>query len=134
MRGLTIEKSNGEFHSGFTGTLDEIAVGLPAPTVTDPMVTTLTASGAKLSVLINSNGMPTTISIQYGKTTDYGMEATLKAVENQLHPVEILEELPNLEPATVYHYRWVTQGTAGIYFGPDETFTTPKQDTAPASP
>lgn len=71
---------------------------------------------------VDPNGLPTTVSFQYGTTTGYG--STLQAIENPLNGVggyygASSPTINGLSPSTVYHVRMVASNSAGIVYGPD---------------
>jgi photosystem II stability/assembly factor-like uncharacterized protein len=75
---------------------------------------------------VSPNGLPTTVTFQYGPTTAYG--STVSATGN---PVSGLSTqyvttglFSGLSPLTIYHARIAATNSAGTTYGPDMTFST----------
>ena len=95
-----------------------------------PAMSFVGASGAEVSEGLNPNGVATTVSFQYGTTTDYGDVTPPQNIGSGKVPVNFYALFPGLLPGMVYHYRLVTVTAAGTVYGPDETFTTLGFETA----
>jgi phosphodiesterase/alkaline phosphatase D-like protein len=105
-----------------------------APTATTGAATGIGSAGATLNGTVNANGSSTTVSFEYGLTTEYG--ATVFAVQSPVTgstatPVSATVGL--LNPLTTYHYRVVATNSSGTTYGADMTFmTTATSGPAPA--
>jgi hypothetical protein len=79
---------------------------------------------AQLNALINPEGLPTTVSFQYGTTGAYGASTVAQPVGSGRSTQLISALLAGLAPRTTYHYRVVAVNAAGSTFGDDVAFTT----------
>ena len=80
---------------------------------------------AQVHLSINPGNLPTTLEIQYGKSTSYGQSTTYSG--GQLIGTEflgIVMLIPNLEPNTVYQYRIIAQNDSGSYIADGLSCTT----------
>ena len=116
---------------GLLGAMTISAASSPAP----PSVTAFAANGvgamsARLTGLVDPNGMATTYRFTWGTTTAYGQSAPLAAAavgsDATEHPV--VQMLKGLSPRTVYHFRLIASNcdgcAAGTTASPDATFIT----------
>jgi phosphodiesterase/alkaline phosphatase D-like protein len=93
-----------------------------------PAVETMTASDvdtdrARLNGLINANNTSTSVSFDYGPTTEYGTTVAVGSVDGSL-ATGVTADITGLGPNSTYHYRVVGANTAGTTEGNDMTFTT----------
>lgn len=96
------------------------------PTVTVTPASNITTSSAVLNVTVNAQGDSTTISFQYGLTTEY--EDSIPATPSNLSSSiteSVSASITNLSPNTTYSYRIVATNTAGTIYGDNQTFSTP---------
>jgi alpha-tubulin suppressor-like RCC1 family protein len=97
-------------------------VALPVP----PTVTTLAATGisntrATLNGTVNANGFGSSVTFEYGTTTEYGSSvAGTPTPVNGTIATAVSAALTGLTPDTLYHYRV----NGGFTHGEDMTFTT----------
>jgi hypothetical protein len=94
------------------------------PDVAAPTATKLTAHTALIATQITPNARVTTWSIEYGRTTAYGvgtMPATLAAGTT---PIPVDATLGDLARDAVYHYRLVATNADGTTTSSDGTFAT----------
>lgn len=84
----------------------------------------LGASGAEVVHLVNPNGIATMVAFQYGTTTAYGSTTAAVSIGSGKVAVNAFVLFSGLLPNTTYHYRLISTGPAGIFFGSDHTFTT----------
>lgn len=100
----------------------------PPIAITEPAVE-ISQEKARLTGLVNPNGLNTSYYFQYGKTTNYSVTVPYEAppgwnigagTSDQM--VSFLAHPP--EPNTTYHYRVVAENAAGTTYGADRTFTT----------
>jgi hypothetical protein len=61
------------------------------------------------------------VFFQWGATTNYGSETPQQSVG---YSGTFMQNIANLNPGTVYHFRAVAQGNSGTVYGQDMTFTT----------
>jgi hypothetical protein len=101
-------------------------VGIPAETETGS-ATDVAETSAVLNGSINPVGLQTTYHFEYGTSTAYGSRAPvgIDAVAGNGRANRIFSRtIVGLAPGTTYHYRLVTQNSAGVNQGVDRTFTT----------
>lgn len=98
----------------------------PLPiTVISQAATNISLHGATLNGIVNANDYSTTVSFEYGMSTDYGK--IISAVQSPVQgntPVTVNAILENLTPNTIYHYRIKTTNANGIVFSKDTSFST----------
>lgn len=85
----------------------------------------VTSTGATLTGTVNPNDLSTTVTFEYGTTTNYGSTATAiqsPVVGNSMVNVTVV--LSGLTPGTTYHYRIKTVNPIGTTYGEDVSFTT----------
>lgn len=99
---------------------------------TGPVVT-LQPTSATVSATVTPNGRPTSLFVEYGMTTSYGLRSTAASAGSTPAAVPVQALLSGLTPATTYHYRVVatTCGDcgAGTSRGADRMLTTPPSGT-----
>ncbi len=103
---------------------------IPAPlaapsTATTNEATNITTTGATLNGTVVDNGIPATVTFEYGLDDTYGTVVT--AAESPVTggvstPVSAV--ISGLVPNTTYHFRVVAEDTDGTTSGLDQTFTT----------
>ncbi len=94
-----------------------------APSVSTLPATNPSVSSAQLNGYVNANYLPTTVTFEYGTTTNYGntISASPSSVTGSIN---VNANISGLEAATVYHYRVKAVNSLGTTFGNDLTFTT----------
>ncbi|MBW7571357.1 beta strand repeat-containing protein [Caproiciproducens faecalis] len=96
------------------------------PTVTTDAASDISYTAATLSGTVNANNASTTVTFQYGETTDYGTSVTAKqSPVTGTSSTSVSYSLSDLQPNTTYHYRVVAVSAGGTTNGADQTFTTP---------
>jgi len=101
-------------------------------TVTTNAASGITTSGATLNGTVNANNASTTVTFQYGLSTEY--ESTVTADQSPVtgsSNTAVSKTITGLSANTTYHYRAVGVNSAGITYGGDLTFTTSTSATAP---
>jgi uncharacterized protein (TIGR02145 family) len=95
------------------------------PTATTQAATSITTSGATLNGTANANDLTTTITFEYGTTTDYGstITATQSPVSGHTN-TSVTAALTGLNLGTLYHFRVKTVNLLGTVYGLDVTFST----------
>lgn len=96
----------------------------PPPTASTLPADNITAGGARLNGQANPNGSTTSVSFQYGTTTNYGTTVVLGSVGNGFSAVGLNVTVFGLQSGTLYHFRVVAQSAAGTNYGADLIFTT----------
>lgn len=91
---------------------------------TAPPVVLLGATDAELTAGVNPNGVLTGAYFEFGLTTAYGFQTSIFNAGKGSLPVNLISQLTNLQPNTLYHYRFNIVTAAGTVLGPDQTFTT----------
>ena len=108
----------------------ETAIGPPVsfttlsqkPAVSGEAVSHLGLTGATVSAQIDTGGVPASYSVQYGTTSAYGSETTVKNISAGLQTVTI--GLTGLQSDTEYHFRFLVSNEDGAESGSDVVFTT----------
>jgi subtilisin family serine protease len=102
-------------------------IGAPTASAYTHEASHLQVDGATLSGGVNPAGAKTTYQFEYGTSASYGstVPAAPKSIGSGNDHVRISEELTDLEPGTIYHYRLVAvREGAGTIAGEDRTFRT----------
>jgi hypothetical protein len=97
--------------------------GAPTASVTSVSGTGLFAATA--STLVNPNGLATTVSCQYGKTSAYGSTTTSQSLAASGSASTLNFVLQGLRPHTTYHLRCVASNSSGSVSSSDATYRTP---------
>lgn len=100
-------------------TLGQSPVGLTQPAIN------LSATGATLNGTVNPNYLSTTVTFEYGTSTNYGQVATASLspiTGNSITNVSVA--LTGLTAGSTYHFRIKTVNSLGTTYGEDMTFTT----------
>ena len=108
-----------------------------APTVATSAATGVGALSATLSGTVNPKGFTTTVSFQYGLTTDYGNTSSAQNAGAGTTNATFSIPVSGLSPQTTYHYRAIASNSAATVEGVDKTFTTlaqPQIISSPSSP
>ena len=100
------------------------ATSCPAPTVTTNAATAVTTTGATLNGSVNSNGLSTTASFEWGLTTAYGSSTGIQSMGSGATPQTLTANLASLAACTTYHFRATATNTGGTTTGGDLTFAT----------
>jgi hypothetical protein len=93
-----------------------------------PLVTTLPATniikrGVTLNGNVYANDLFTAVTFEYGTTSGYGN--TVKASQSPLLGEKITDvnaNITGLQAGTIYHFRVISDNSAGTYYGDDQTF------------
>jgi phosphodiesterase/alkaline phosphatase D-like protein len=97
-----------------------------APVVTTLAQTAVTATGATLNGTINASGASTTVSFDYGLTTNYGStKAATPASVTGTTPTAVKAALTGLTVGATYYYRIRGVSANGTSLGGKMMFTTP---------
>jgi len=108
---------------GFT--VGETYTIIQVPTATTGAASRITKTGATLNCMINANNASTTVTFEYGTTTDYGTTVTI--LYSPFTGTTTTSEsytLSGLTPSTTYHYRVVGVNAVGTTQGNDDSFST----------
>ncbi len=105
---------------------DSVFTTLPLlPTVITTAATNILPYSGSLNGSVNPNGGITTVTFQWGLTTEYGN--TINAVPgivNGFTPINVTGDIAGLTPYTIYHFRVVATNASGTINGNDMEFTT----------
>jgi len=103
---------------------------MAVPSVIPLPASAVTTSGAMLNCQVNANGNATTVSFEYGATTDYGntLAGSPATVSGSTSTV-VRATLGGSVPGTVCHYRVVAANRVGIVRSADLWFVTPSDNT-----
>lgn len=106
--------------------LPSVAQAATKPVVTTGGTSNVVQQSARISGSVDPNGAATTYFFQYGTTASYGTNTPPLVVTGD-GKRSVSVDIAGLNPATKYHYRITARNNVGDAFGPDRTFTTPKQ-------
>ena len=100
-----------------------------ASTTARPSINSFSAAGATdttatLVAAVTPNGAATTVSFEYGTTTNYGTTTVAQSVGNGNSPVNVSNNVTGLTAGTLYHYRVKATNSVGSTIGADGTFET----------
>jgi uncharacterized protein (TIGR02145 family) len=95
------------------------------PSVASPLASGITTNSVSISGLVNANYISTTVTVEYGTTTNYGSSATTlpSPITGNLMQL-VTASISGLNAATTYHFRLKSENSLGITYGNDGTFTT----------
>jgi phosphodiesterase/alkaline phosphatase D-like protein len=107
--------------------------GPPPPGAVTGTATAVGSTTATINGTIDTNGAATSWNVQYGTTTNYGVNTTPQTVADSATPVPVAVQLSGLAPLTLFHYRIVADHSGNsIGAGADGTFfTEPAKPLAP---
>ena len=94
------------------------------PVVRTDAATNVASHSATLNGLLDPHGLSTTVSFQYGRTTNYGSTTPVQ-IQNGNTYRNIHANISGLISNRTYHFRIKGTNMAGTRFGGDRTFTTP---------
>jgi phosphodiesterase/alkaline phosphatase D-like protein len=98
----------------------------PLPGISGQAASDVTPTSATLQADINPNRWATVYAFEYGPSSAYGETTEISSViGNDQFDHSVDENISNLEPGTVYHFRVVAINFTGTAYGPDQTFVTP---------
>jgi hypothetical protein len=103
-----------------------LASRVTAPEITypTPSATSVTASSARVSAIVEPNGDSTDYSFDYGTSSTYGNDNGSWDIGPTRGPQAVQGTLTNLRPGTTYHFRAEAHNSLGTTYGADQTFTT----------
>ena len=82
------------------------------------------SNAVTVGVSAHANGLPTSLTVDYGQTTSYGNTASGTTISGVFEE-PAYAQLTNLAPTTAYHYRVSLSNSKGTVTGLDYTFATP---------
>jgi Ca2+-binding RTX toxin-like protein len=85
--------------------------------ITSPATATLTAT-------VDPNNVGTSYYFEYGPNGDFSFRTPTVGLGSSLDPRQVTADLPGLQPGTVYDYRIVASGPAGLAVGAAQSFQT----------
>ena len=96
-----------------------------SPQVVSVNAADIFTSSATLNGTVNPNYLLSTVTFEYGLTTDYGSDAT--PFQNSFSGesnVGITVAVTELNPGKIYHFRIKAENSLGITYSDDMTFAT----------
>ena len=109
----------GEAAAGPAVTFTTAAVG-----ITTEASSEVGSTSTKLSAQIDPGEAATNYYVEYGPSQAYGFSTPVASAGAGSGYVSVQATLGELQPNTVYHYRFVAKSSFGAAPGPDATFTT----------
>jgi uncharacterized membrane protein len=94
------------------------------PVVTTNPATLIASYSATLNGSVDPHGLTTTIYFQYGTTTSYGLNTSIRSRTGNTYQT-VNASISRLVANTTYHFRIVATNSGGTTYGTDKTFTTP---------
>jgi hypothetical protein len=94
------------------------------PVVTTSPATNVASSSATLNGSLDPHGLTTSVSFQYGTTTNYGHTSSMQSQTGSTFR-NVSANISALSAHTFYHFRITVTNSAGNRLGSDRTFTTP---------
>lgn len=94
------------------------------PEATTLAAADITPTTVTLSGLINANDLSTTVTIEYGTTTDYGSWIVANGSPTTEANDTLSASITGLTKSTTYHFRAKAVNVLGTAYGADSTFTT----------
>jgi len=82
------------------------------------------SNAAVVTVVLDPQGLTTSVYFQYGTTTSYGHTTIMHSQTGNTYR-NITANISSLTTHTTYHFRIIATNNAGTRFGSDRTFTTP---------
>ena len=92
------------------------------PTVTTDSATSVTSTSATLNGTINPNGSNTTYYFEYGADTSYGLTTETMSAGSRTIAISVNENISDLNPNDIYHYRIRATNNYGTSYGSDRMF------------
>ena len=93
------------------------------PVVTTSTATLIASFSATLNGSVDPHGLTTTVYLQYGTTTSYGLTTAPQSKSGNTYQ-NVTANISSLTASTTYHFRMVATNSAGTRYGSDRTFTT----------
>ncbi len=103
---------------------DMVFTTLAAPEIVAGNASAVSATGATFNGSVNPNGVDTSVYFQYGADTGYGTQTTTQDIGAGTGFVSVSGNAAALTAGATYHFRLVTTGAAGTFYGPDQSFET----------
>jgi hypothetical protein len=116
-------------HGTFYGSDEEFVTGGKPAAETAP-TTELGATSATLHGTVGLADGPIRHYFEYGTTEAYGSSTPEQQEGTIASPLQVSEDLTDLAPGTLYHYRIVTTNSYGTAYGSDQVFTTDAEPSA----
>jgi hypothetical protein len=95
----------------------------PPPSVTTNPASALGATTATLKGIVDA-GASNVVRFQFGPTTAYGSQTSKLSLPPSSAARGVGATLTNLTPGATYHFRLITENSAGTSLGADQAFTT----------
>ncbi len=121
---FVLSNLSGTFFGG-----DASFVTIDVPKITPQTSTAITSSGATLNTSVNPSRGATWVNFEYGLSQSYGNATTATNIGNGSIPIAVSQRISGLLAGRVYHFRVFATNSAGLAYGPDQTFQTTTEPT-----
>jgi hypothetical protein len=111
--------------SGTTNGADQQLQTTGEPQAVTGAASSIGSTSATLAGTVNPQGHQTSYQFDYGTTTSYGQQTPAIAAGSDFSQRAVSQQLTNLTPGILYHYRLRASNASGSRTGADATFTTP---------
>lgn len=95
-----------------------------APSASAGAPRSVTGDAATLVASVNPRGLPTTVRLEYGRSTAYGSSTAPQSAGQGSSAVTLTSRVTGLRAYTRYHVRVVAANAAGVTRSADRAFTT----------
>ncbi len=92
------------------------------PAIGNEGVSSVGSSTATVTAHLDSGGLPTSYSVEYGPTVGYGASSAVATLPGGARTVSVT--LAGLQPSSEYHFRFLASNEDGSQQAPDGVFTT----------
>lgn len=115
-----------EFHAPFEARFRTGASALPTalPNATTGVARGIESNAARLIAQVNPNGLPTSVSFEFGPTVAYGSATPAQTIGSAPTAQDVTHALSGLTSGATLHFRVVATNQNGTVRGADQVFAT----------
>jgi hypothetical protein len=99
-------------------------ITIDKPEVATSSATLVSQNEATLNALVNPSGLDTSLTFDYGYSTNYGLSASYGNVGSGNSTLSLAKPIEGLTCGSVYHYRAKITSSAGFDYGNNVSFST----------